>query len=481
MISLPNAHSAAGSDLVMVRMMYAKRLISTAMLVLMLTPIGALAQDQVASSAGGTQGSLVKLLREQIGASALVELEWAIGTAQGRSQKFELLVEPELEIELPFGLDFTAIGRMRIDALDKLEPGEPSQNEISELSRRIFVGDRVDVELRELYVEATMGRTYLTVGKQQIVWGKADGLKILDVVNPQRFREFILDEIDDARIPLWAVNAEIPMGDFTAQLLFIPDQTYHELPELNSIYAFTSPLFRPTLQPGVTLDFRPVERPNRVLADSDIGVRLSTFWKGWDLTLNYFYHYHDLPVLYRQVSISPGGPRVTVTPKYERSHLVGGTFSNVFSNFTVRGEGGVSSDRFFSTDDSQDADGVIKANELAYLLGLDWFGVQETFLSFQVFQSWITDFKRAGLRDKLDTNASLLLRRDFLSGSVVAEMFWLHNLNHRDGLLRPKISYELSDDVKVWLGLDFFYGNRNGLFGQFDINDRLVIGIQFST
>ena len=340
MISLPNAHSAAGSDLVMVRMMYAKRLISTAMLVLMLTPIGALAQDQAASSAGGSQGSLVKLLREQIGASALVELEWAIGTAQGRSQKFELLVEPELEIELPFGLDFTAIGRMRIDALDKLEPGEPSQNEISELSRRIFVGDRVDVELREIYVEATMGRTYLTVGKQQIVWGKADGLKILDVVNPQRFREFILDEIDDARIPLWAVNAEIPMGDFTAQLLFIPDQTYHELPELNSIYAFTSPLFRPTLQPGVTLDFRPVERPNRVLADSDIGVRLSTFWKGWDLTLNYFYHYHDLPVLYRQVSISPGGPRVTVTPKYERSHLVGGTFSNVFSNFTVRGEGG---------------------------------------------------------------------------------------------------------------------------------------------
>jgi hypothetical protein len=43
----------------------------------------------------------------------------------------------------------------------------------------------LDVEWKE---------TYFTIGKQQVVWSKADGLKVLGVVNPQSFREFIMTE-----------------------------------------------------------------------------------------------------------------------------------------------------------------------------------------------------------------------------------------------------------------------------------------------
>jgi hypothetical protein len=50
------------------------------------------------------------------------------------------------------------------------------------------IGQEQEAGLRELYLEAEWGRSYLTLGKQQVVWGKADGLKVLDVVNPQSFR-----------------------------------------------------------------------------------------------------------------------------------------------------------------------------------------------------------------------------------------------------------------------------------------------------
>ncbi len=43
-------------------------------------------------------------------------------------------------------------------------------------------------------MEADWGKSYFTFGKQQVVWDKADVLKVLDVVNPQSFRELILED-----------------------------------------------------------------------------------------------------------------------------------------------------------------------------------------------------------------------------------------------------------------------------------------------
>ncbi len=56
---------------------------------------------------------------------------------------------------------------------------------------------------------------------------------------------------------------------------------------------------------------------------------------------------------------------------------------------------------------------------------------------------------------------------------------WLHNLNQGDGLARPKISYELRDDLQVWFGFDVFYGTRNGVFGEFGRKDRVVLGFEW--
>jgi hypothetical protein len=71
--------------------------------------------------------------------------------------------------------------------------------------------------------------------------------------------------------------------------------------------------------------------------------RFSAFVDGWDLTLNYAHHYTDRPVVRRTVT----GTGVLIRQRYERTRLLGGSFSNVFGNFTLRGEVGYSSARFF--------------------------------------------------------------------------------------------------------------------------------------
>ena len=62
--------------------------------------------------------------------------------------------------------------------------------------------------LRELYIDTNAAGWDLRLGKQQVVWGTADGIKLLDIINPTDFRELNQNTTEDARIPVWMVNAE---------------------------------------------------------------------------------------------------------------------------------------------------------------------------------------------------------------------------------------------------------------------------------
>lgn len=59
----------------------------------------------------------------------------------------------------------------------------------------------------------------LRLGRQQVAWGRADGFRLLDEVNPQRYPQALYGEPRDARIPLWLANWEGETGPVQWQLL----------------------------------------------------------------------------------------------------------------------------------------------------------------------------------------------------------------------------------------------------------------------
>jgi len=72
--------------------------------------------------------------------------------------------------------------------------------------------------IRELYIDwehvYDSGRAFnLRLGRQQVIWGRTDLFRVLDVVNPVDFsRHNIYDELEDIRIPMGIANAEFRMG-----------------------------------------------------------------------------------------------------------------------------------------------------------------------------------------------------------------------------------------------------------------------------
>lgn len=72
--------------------------------------------------------------------------------------------------------------------------------------------------LREVSVSGSVPLTgnqsmFIKVGRQQVVWGRTDLFRVLDVINPVDYsRNNIYDELQDIRYPMWIATAEWRMG-----------------------------------------------------------------------------------------------------------------------------------------------------------------------------------------------------------------------------------------------------------------------------
>lgn len=88
--------------------------------------------------------------------------------------------------------------------------------------------------LRELYVDTSLMDWDLRVGKQQVVWGTADGIKLLDIINPTDFRELNQNAFEDSRIPVWMINAERYFDNGGNLQLIVSQAEENKFPGLNS-------------------------------------------------------------------------------------------------------------------------------------------------------------------------------------------------------------------------------------------------------
>ena len=92
--------------------------------------------------------------------------------------------------------------------------------------------------LRELYIDTELGEeenpVAIRAGKQQVVWGTADGIKLLDIINPTDWREFAQNTMEDSRIPVWMLNAEADLESGGNVQLILSQAEENKIPGLSS-------------------------------------------------------------------------------------------------------------------------------------------------------------------------------------------------------------------------------------------------------
>jgi Protein of unknown function (DUF1302) len=380
-----------------------------------------------------------------------------------------------LDIELNQALEksnFTALFRLKTDLESELNSPSTPDNYAS-LNRPRYHREHFAGALRELYWERQIDNTFWRIGKQQVVWGEADGVKLVDLVNPQSYQEFILPSSDDSRIPVWMLNIEHSLNQETnIQVLWVPDASTHEIAPAGSPFRITSALQVP--QQSSSQDVRLVSpsAPKRIIKDSDFGLKLSRFWNGWDVTLNYLYHTIDEPVFETRID----GSDVSVVGDYRRSHMLGGTASSAFDDWTLRVELAFESDRYHRNRQTQS--GISKANQWGSVIGADFQGWSDQFLSLQWYQSQINGKVDGLIKAQQEDTLTLLWEVSMLNDTLTLSLQQLYSVDHRDGLSRPKLSYNLFSNLDVFTSVDHFFGSQDGLYGQFGDSDRITIGFE---
>ncbi len=331
--------------------------------------------------------------------------------------------------------------------------------------RRVRSDEQDEVGLREGVLNLTSERLSVQLGKQQTVWGEALALFFADVVNAKDYREFVLRDFTDIRIPVWAIDARYqPGGNRTLEVYWTPDVRFSRLPVRGAEFEF----FRAPPPVGVPVTVKRASEPAVTIANSTRGFRYSQVWKGWDLAGFWLSALDDLPAVSKRGVLVGGVPGVSVSLLHPRLERYGATFSKPNGSGVWKGEFIYTTGRRF---ESRTVAPAQKRDELTAMAGAT-YPVSRYNIDAQVFHGRVmgdtaplfSATPRTGLSLRVADDASL----ERLKPSIL--LVW--SPNQGDFWVRPRIQYRIDDNTTLTVGFDWFGGGRATPFGQFRDNSR---------
>lgn len=433
--------------------------------------------------------------------------------------KCENIFQIEPHYRFSNNIEFHGIFRAFYDAVFDLERSGWAEDFRFKKEIKRDNGDTVSDPVRELYSDIKWNKFFIRIGKQQVAWGEAIGMKMLDVINPQDMRELNQLDFEDSHIPLWMVNFVYypPIMGTNIQILLIPDIEPHYIPPAG--YPFTPQpinLFQKLVDEGsLNLERSPTtgKRVAQTMENIEVGIKWYQNLPSVTYSLNYFYHWSDEPGLYAKspVSNSPFLPPFNYELKYHRFHTVGGTFTKIFDSFfglegvSLKGEVAAHLEdripyaytKLFSDPSNPVGVKMAKTNSFNYYLALDKFFFTDYYGIIQFFQFISLDHKEgylsfptvrgmdllnqklvASSQDKVDNVFSLYLATDYFQERVLPNLLWVYS---DDGAwwFRGRCKLKYSDNWFLHLGVNLYFGDESTVMGQYHNQDNLFLEIKY--
>lgn len=375
-----------------------------------------------------------------------------------------------------------------------------------------------EFSVRELYFDLYFNKFDLRVGKQQVIWGKADGVFINDIVNPLDLRYFLMQDFDDIRQGSVMIKANAYLGSWGLETLFIPKFEPWRMAEPGSpwefyrpdsmlVWLFPSPLSSSSSLVPLPIAFNWQEQslPEATLKNGEIGLKLSGFLLGTDISLLYLNSFQDSPVaqidtMEIQVDMTSGYPvpqsaELHLIPNFERTVMYGFNFARPFGGLVLRGEVGYFTDYHFNlqpefspelmnqlmSGSMPEISNFTTSDFLQAMVGADISGPWSSNLSMQYIRMQIRDYDPAILsNDEVEEMLTLLVSATLRNEEVSVRSLTLYDNSHDSGLNRFIIGYKIADAVFLETGIDILWGKQESFIGQFTDNDNIYLKLIYS-
>lgn len=332
---------------------------------------------------------------------------------------------------------------------------------------------RLDFELRENYLDRSVGSWEMRLGKQHVVWGEMVGVFVADVVSPRDLRDFLSTDLENVRRTTWAARFEKFSGDWHSELLWVPVQTYDRIGKPGAdFYPYPAPV-----TPGYAYGIDPEQKPKADFANGGFGARTGFLKNGWDVSA-FYYASRDVAQTFERRVVAGTSPATIYTPVHDRIRQVGGTVAKDVGGLVFKGEAVATSGRRFVLTRLDDDDGLLRSPSLDLILGVDYAPAADWRLNFQLIDRSLARHDASMLVDKNEQGGSAMATWSVTS-AWEAQLLWATSFNRSEGWINPGLTWKVSPSVRLRVGADFFYGPNTGLYGQYDNQDRAYAELRY--
>jgi hypothetical protein len=311
-------------------------------------------------------------------------------------------------------------------------------------------------DLREGFIEKSFGNFDIKIGRQIIIWGRADKANPTDSFSAKNLTLLSSDDEDQR------------LGHFATQVIYNLDNY--------RLIAVWQPEWRNSVFPvkevaGLTFQNFSPEKPNQ-----QYGFKVDSSGSDVDWSLSYFEGLNRTP----DFKILELGAVTKLGLEYNQIKVYGADFATVLGQLGLRGEIALT-----KTIDQLGDDPLRQNSNMYAVVGADRTLVENFNINAQLLYKAVEQFvdaesiantslKPLAVRAASITNQKykeqfgLSFRPSYkmFNETLEFEVAYISWFKNTDSVLRPKVTYAFSDHFRASLGGDFYNGPEDTLFGQ---------------
>jgi hypothetical protein len=338
-------------------------------------------------------------------------------------------------------------------------------NDSKNYTQQFLEENQKELELDQLFVRGSLTKSLdIKIGRQIVVWGKSDNIRVTDILNPLDLREPGMTDIEDLRLPIFMTRLDYYFSNIALSAYVIHEHRLQQLPVFGSPYYYLPYALNNTSDSSTGME------------NTEFALSLSRFFRGMDISFYLADIHDDSAYLNADNQLS-----------HERISMAGLAVNKARGNFLYKAEAaffdGIRLSAFRQN-------GVLIENSNDYsrldlLAGIEYSGFKNTILSFEMADKWMIDHDDDAEKSNTRENQvqyALRVSKTFLH--EVLELTVLASLYGKSaddgGFIRTQGTYDLSDEISLTIGGIFYQSGSQAMLRNIGENDSIFSSIKYS-
>jgi len=332
---------------------------------------------------------------------------------------------------------------------------------------------KTQYRLDETYIQGSVTSNIdVKVGRQIVIWGKSDSIRVTDVINPLDNRLPGMTDIEDLRLSVAMAKIDYYIGEWNLSFMAIGEsRIMFEAPARSEFFPVDS-IFSASPNPFLRL-----KKPKSSFDNMQYAVAANGIFSGWDLS---FYGAHVLDQKWHFDHVQGSVPISDITRVINKIDMLGSAVNIASGSWLLKSEVAyLSGVAYNSTADEK--------NRLDILIGFDYSGFRDAVVSLEIANRHIFGYEaqmknQADYVKKDELQTAIRLTKSFSNDTIdlsaLLNMFgskW-----ESGGFARVWVDYEIVDALSVNFGVVDYIGGDKPFTEAIKNNDRIFAEISYS-